>query len=178
MSAEIKLKRIISFYIAIFFVNNIILIQGQMDIRKMQLSDRNSDNYIIASFSSYLVKYTDSNPFNKGNRNMVSYIKYSDTIIEKDAENKFSNFELSSSAFNPSNMMYDIEIHFSSCVSSLTNFFGCDAEDEAYYDKNSQILFSVDFSHFDSSCLESTKKLFYNCAILYSAYFSNFNQQK
>ena len=34
MSAEIKLKRIISFYIAIFFVNNIIPVQGQMNIRK------------------------------------------------------------------------------------------------------------------------------------------------
>ena len=70
-------------------MNNIIPVQGQMDIRKMQLSNSNSDNYIIASFQQ-IVSYTDSNPFNKGKRNMVSYLKFSDTIIEKDAENKFS----------------------------------------------------------------------------------------
>ena len=50
MASEIKFKRIISFYLVIFFVNNIIPVQGQMDIRKMQLSNSNSDNYIIESF--------------------------------------------------------------------------------------------------------------------------------
>ena len=88
MASEIKFKRIISFYLVIFFVNNIIPVQGQMDIRKMQLSNSNSDNYIIASFHEP-VSYTDSNPFNKGKRNMVSYLKFSDTIIEKDAEIRF-----------------------------------------------------------------------------------------
>ena len=161
MSAEIKLKRIISFYIAIFFVNNIIPVQGQMNIRKMQLSNSNSDNYIIASFNQ-IVSYTDSNPFNKGKRNMVSYLKFSNTIIEKDAENKFTNFALSGDDLDLLKFVYNLEIHFSSCVSSLDNFFGCDKEDEAYFDENSQYLSEVDFSHFDSSCLESTKKLFYN----------------
>ena len=177
MSAEIKLKRIISFYIAIFFVNNIIPVQGQMNIRKMQLSNSNSDNYIIASFLEP-ISYTDSNPFNKGKRNMVSYLKFSDTIIEKDAENKFTNFALSYDDLDRLKFVYNLEIHFSSCVSSLDNFFGCDKEDEAYFDINSQYLSEVDFSHFDSSCLESTKKLFYNCTKLYTAYFSNFKPTK
>ena len=177
MSAEIKLKRIISFYIAIFFVNNIIPVQGQMNIRKMQLSNSNSDNYIIASFSER-ISYTDSNPFNKGKRNMVSYLKFSNTIIEKDAENKFTNFALSYDDLDLLKLVFNLEIHFSSCVSSLANFFGCDKEDEAYFDENSQYLSEVDFSHFDSSCLESTKKLFYNCPKLYTAYFSNFKPTK
>ena len=147
MSAEIKLKRIISFYIAIFFVNNIIPVQGQMNIRKMQLSNSNSDNYIIASFLER-ISYTDSNPFNKGKRNMVSYLKFSNTIIEKDAENKFTNFALSNDDFDISKLAHNLEIHFSSCVSSLDNFFGCDKEDEAYFDINSQYLSAVDFFTF------------------------------
>ena len=177
MASEIKFKRIISFYLVIFFVNNIIPVQGQMDIRKMQLSNSNSDNYIIASFHEP-VSYTDSNPFNKGKRNMVSYLKFSDTIIEKDAENKFTNFALSYHDWDLLKLAFNLEIHFSSCVSSLDNFFGCDEEDEAYFDENSKYLFIVDFSHFDSSCLESTKKLFYSCPKLYSANFSNFKPTK
>ena len=143
----------------------------------MQLSNSNSDNYIIASFQQ-IVSYTDSNPFNKGKRNMVSYLKFSGTIIEKDAENKFANFALSNDDFDILTLGHNLEIHFSSCVSSLDNFFGCDKEDEAYFDENSKELFMVDFSHFDSSCLESTKKLFYTCPKLYSANFSNFKPTK
>ena len=143
----------------------------------MQLSNSNSDNYIIASFQQ-IVSYTDSNPFNKGKRNMVSYLKFSNTIIEKDAENKFTNFALSNDDFDISKLAHNLEIHFSSCVSSLDNFFGCDKEDEAYFDENSKELYMVDFSHFDSSCLESTKKLFYTCPKLYSANFSNFKPTK
>ena len=147
-------------------MNSLVLIQGQANKRKI---DSNSDNYIIIYYkfpanglSNYA--FDESNNYNKGNRDFVSYLKVGETIINKDANNKFDSFQV----YNGTK----VEIHLSSCVTNLDGFFSYDN------DHSIENINSVDFTYFDSSCLESTKSLFFEMRNLETINFSNFKTTK
>ena len=110
------------------------------------------NNYIIVKYSKE-TKYTK---FINDNRNSISYIINEDQII-----NTFDSFTIKSN--NP------IEIHFSSLITSLENFFNAEK------DLNSRNINSVDLSHFDSSLIKSTAHMFSGCLDLKSINFSNFD---
>ena len=152
-------------YLAFLLMNSLVLIKGQANKRKI---DSNSDNYIIIYYkfsvnSDGLSKYytfDESNNYNKGNRDSVSYLTVGETIINKDANNKFESFQVSNGT--------KLEVHFSSCVTNLDSFFSYDN------DQSIENINSFDFTYFDSSCLESTKNLFYEMRHLETINFSNF----
>ena len=164
MFIKLRPRKIFIFLVLIPFVDYAVLSQGEIHRRKTQ-----SDNYIKLTYGGK-ISYDENNPYNRGNRDMVSYIKtLSGNTIQKEILNQQSELIIEG---------VEMEVHFSNCVSSLENFFGCDYKDTNYYDENSLTLFDVDFSNFDSSCLESTEKLFYECSNLISLDFSGFSQIK
>ena len=62
-----------------------------------------------------------------------------------------------------------LEIYFSNPLDTLENFFS------STYDANSDKIISIDFSHFNSSCLINMKNIFYNCGSLKNIDFTKFN---
>ena len=158
MAQEIKQRRIILFYMTILFLDIIIPVQGQINKRKRQSSENNEDNFIIITFSK-VVNYRVMNTFYSGKTNKVSYLKYQGEQIEID---RFMRFDVE--ANNP------LEIHLLSCFSSIEKFFE--------YEKIFKCLKSIDFSNFDSSCLETTENLFKGLDSLESINFLNFDTSK
>ena len=134
MALKRRQRIIILLYILILLENYFTLINGQMNQRKMESPNDNSDNYIMVYFSDDIT-YGTRNLFNKGNRDMVSYIKFQGNIIEKESLNQVITIRTNQ---NP------LEIHFSSCVSSLEGFFGCFQRNE-YFDSNAYYMISTIF---------------------------------
>ena len=155
-------------------MNCIILVKGQKNLRKEETSNENSDNYIIIYIDDE-IRYGE-NSFFLWKRDMVSYVKYLDTEVHKKSDNTFPAFTVTNRGKPEITFPIPLEIHFSSCVSSLEGFFGCTFYPPGF-DYNSDKFVEVDFSHFDSSCLESTKGLFKDCHIK-KINFSNFNGKK
>ena len=169
MTSEKRFRGITLLYMAILLMNFIILAKGQNNLRKAD-----SDNYIVIYFDT---EYTYEK-FDLGNRNLVSYVKYGNTEVHRNADNEFPIFTVNSG--NPEiTARIPLEIHFSSCVSSLDKFFDCEkkvSSHKSYPDYDHFV--EVDFSHFDSSCLESIEALFSNCRKIEKINFSNFNTKK
>ena len=116
---------------------------------KRKLGD---ENYIIVEY----FRETQYTKFTNDNRNGISYIIYMDKII-----NSTDSFTIQANNL--------IEIHFSSPITSLENFFNAEK------DLNSRNINSVDLSHFDSSLVKSTSEMFLWCMNLKSIDFSNFD---
>ena len=174
MALEKILRRITLLFMAILLMNCIILVKGKKNLRKEESSNENADNYIIIYIDSP-ISYGGFNEFNRGKRDMVSYVKYLDTEVHKDSDNKFPPFTVDNKDNPEITFPIPLEIHFSSCVSSLGEFFDCELGPNS--DGNSYNFIEVDFSHFDSSCFKSTKKLFYFCSSLTKINFSNLIQK-
>ena len=85
MFIKLRPRRIFIFYMLILLANYVVLSQEEINRRKTQSSTENTDNYIKVYYENGLT-YSEDNPFNKGNRDMVSYIKTSsgNTISKED----------------------------------------------------------------------------------------------
>ena len=97
MAMFVKLisRRIFIFYMLILLADYIVLSQEEMNRRKTQSSTENSDNDIIVAFDNFEEfneEYDENNLFNKGNRELVSYIKSSETTIRKEDLNQSFQF--------------------------------------------------------------------------------------
>ena len=68
-----------------------------------------------------------------------------------------------------------IEIYFSEPITTLNGFFPGSGD---IADPNSQLIKLIDFSHFNSSSLESTDYMFFECYSLEEINFNNFNTSK
>ena len=127
MFVKLRSRRIFIFYMLILLADYIVLSQEEMNRRKTQSSTENSDNDIIVAFDNFdefNEEYDENNLFNKGNRELVSYIKSSETTIRKEDLNQ--SFQFTTVDYGSP---LEIEIHFSSCASSLERFFDCEDDD-------------------------------------------------
>ena len=117
MAFEKRFRRITLLYLAILLMNCLILVKGQKNLRKEETSNENSDNYIILYLSGS-IEY-NKQLFALGNyRDMVSYVKYFDTEVHRNSNNEIPAFTVTNQN-NPEITLIPLEIHFSSCVSSL-----------------------------------------------------------
>jgi len=131
-----------------------------------------SNNYIIVKFKD-TVNYTSGFINDKCNsRNGISYIIYLDSIIGnfKEQEGNKGSDKINAPLIIEANN--SIEIYFSEPISNLKNFFN----DE--FDDNSKNIIYIDLSHFNSSLVNNTSKMFYNCPNLEYLDLSNFNPIK
>ena len=125
MAFEKRFRRITLLYLAILLMNCLILVKGQKNLRKEESPNENSDNYIILYLSGSIEYSYNKQLFAVGNyRDMVSYVKYFDTEVHKDLNNEMPAFTVTNQN-NPEITLIPLEIHFSSCVSSLGEFFHC-----------------------------------------------------
>ena len=95
MFVKLRSRRIFIFYMLILLADYIVLSQEEMNRRKTQSSTENSDNDIIVAFDNFEEfneEYDENNLFNKGNRELVSYIKSSETTIRKEDLNQSFQF--------------------------------------------------------------------------------------
>ena len=89
-------------------------------------------------------------------KNLIEFINKGDSILTKN----YTNININQNDFQ-------IEIHFSSNITTLEEFFS-----------GMKDIISVDFNNFYSSDLTSVKKMFSGCSSLESVDFSNFNTEK
>ena len=145
-------------------------------------------NYITISYDRLVEYHQYTKPFANKNREKINFIYseyYNNTI--KDIDLKYVH-EYSK-----------IEIHFLFPLNSLNNFF-CPEQrtlrktiryqnsvytytrnipkNRQVFDLNMQYLYSVDFSHFDSSKVTSMESLFEGCYSLRSVNFGNIDSSK
>ena len=133
--------------------HNIIICQNQEII--------NNENAIIScEYNNYIiVKYdleTKYDKFQNDYRNEISYIINGNKILKIT-----DSFTIQANN--------SIEIHYASPAKSLNNLFSCDN------DLNSNNIISVNLTHLDSSLVENTGYMFYNCAKLKSLDLSKFS---
>ena len=115
-----------------------------------------SDNYITLYFNQ---ECDYGSGFKNEYRNNINFINYDGSTVTDSTElNILAGTKL--------------EIHFTSPVISMSNFF---SKEE---DNNMANVISMDLSHFDSSFVESMDYLFYNCDSLKILDLSNFNMQQ
>ena len=156
-------KNLVLFYfLLIFFISPIYILGGQIsnyketepggkfgNNKKRKLAD---SNYIIVKY----YEKTEYTSYNSTYRNGISHIINENT--------KYSvNDSFTIQANNT------IEIHFSSPVSSLYNFFSVD------YDPNIVNIISIDFSNFDSTFVTNIAYMLSGLNQLKSLNLSNFN---
>ena len=123
-----------------------------------------SDNYITVKFKdkvNYASFFINSNITS---RNGISYITYGDSIIGNIKEQDYSyggEEGDEDSGKNDAQLIIEandsLEIYFSEPISNLENFFNGE------FDNNAKSIFYVDLSHFNSSLVNNTNKMFYNC---------------
>ena len=126
------------------------------DKRRLQ----QSDNYIILYYVDE-IEY-DSNFFTDEYRQLISYVKNGDVIINN-PDNKFTV-----------EMNTPLEVHFSRPLTTLKGFFDTDKNENWLFGA----LMSVDFSHFDTSLVTSMATMFYGCEYLESLDLSNVDTSK
>ena len=124
----------------------------------IELKCNNYNNYIICKYKE-TVEYKDG--FQIGFRE-IAFIKNETTIV-------LPNEKLIIEANTT------IEIYFSEPITTLNGFFPGDGD---IADPNSQLIKLIDFSHFNSSSLESTDYMFFQCYSLEEINFNNFNTSK
>ena len=124
----------------------------------IELKCNNYNNYIICKYKE-TVEYKDG--FQIGFRE-IAFIKNETTIV-------FPNEKLIIEANTT------IEIYFSEPITTLDGFFPGIGD---IYDSNSQLIKLIDFSHFNSSSLESTIYMFFQCYSLEEINFNNFDTSK
>ena len=115
-----------------------------------------SNNFIIVKYNNktkYASGFTNANC---PSRNEITYIINQDSIFLSDDPLIIEANTL-------------IQIHFNSTISSMENFFNSD------FDPNSQKIIYIDLSHFNSSLVNNTKNMLYNCSSLEYLDISNFN---
>ena len=115
-------------------------------------------NYIICKYG-IRTEYPDG--FQNKYRKNISYIKYRNSIV---GPSETLIIEANTS----------IEIYFSEPITSLYGFFSAGVNK----DPKTQNITSIDLSHFDSSFIEDTAFMFYNCSSLEEINFENFNTSR
>ena len=118
-----------------------------------------TDNYIKVKYGAQ-VEYNFNSRFSHQFRTKIQYIKYEGNIVD------LNNFIIKENG--------TIEIYLPKDIDNLARFFSADE----HFDTNSKKIVSIDFSHFDSSSVEVTNYLFYECSSLEEINFNHFNTSK
>ena len=159
-----KLINALRIFVAILFLILPIEILGEkipkytkMNHAKRKLEE--NDNYIIAKYGTTTT--IGANEFKNEYRKSVDHIKYKGDKIDPAEQ-----FTIEANTA--------IEIHFSEPINSLSYFFSIDYVD----DPKAKAITYIDLSHFDSSLVEDTQYMFYECSSLEEIIFNNFDTSK
>ena len=159
-----KLKNALTIFVAILFLIFPIEILCEKvpkytKINHIQRKLEENDNYIIVKYGTNTTY--EANKFKNQYRQKIQYIKYKDEIV-----NLTKQFTIEANT--------NIEIYFSEPITSLNCFFSGFEED----DPLAQKIKLIDLSHFDSSSVNDTQYMFYQCSSLEEITFNNFNTSK
>ena len=102
---------------------------------------------------------------NKDERKSISFVNYKNSTYRYDSPLYFDPTD-----YQEENevLIVEIEIHFFKPITNLSYFFSSN-------ELNSEPIYSIDFSHFDSSLIEDTSGMFENNIYIQEINFTNFN---
>ena len=149
-----------------------------------------TNNYIVLNYSKDYLKYIENNRFefgyyngfanNNTQRKSISFINYKDLTYRID-----SNFTLDVAKKKEEGEEEDqiIELHFLEPIKNLSSFFSTknvnmeEGEGDFIMIKSFpyEPIYSIDFSHFDSSLIEDISSMFENNRLIKEINFNNFN---
>ena len=133
--------------------NNKIISRGKEDCSIFT----QSDNYIIVKYGTETT-YRPSE-FKNQYRQQIQYIKYEDKIVDLTQELRIEANGI-------------IQIYLPKDITSLEKFFSKEQ------DENVEKIKSIDLSYLDSSTVDNTENMFYQCSSLEEINFNNFNKSK
>jgi len=157
-----KLKNAIIIFVVIMFLVSPIDILGEKaskhaTLNHVQRKLEENDNYIV-------VKYGEETTYDANNKFLNNYRSEVDHVIYEDQPvNLEQQFIIEANG--------TIQIYFSKRITTLESFFSSKA------DSNVEKIVSIDF-HIDSSLVNDTQYLFYQCSLLEEVNFNNFNTSK
>ena len=117
-----------------------------------------SSEHLMRLFPGKTKGYKNGFMNNKDERKSISFVNYKNSTYRYD----------SPFYFDLKDYQTEIEIHFFKPITNLSYFFSSNG-------LNSEPIYSIDFSHFDSSLIEDTSCMFENNKYIEEINFTNFN---